>query len=349
MFKNRTLFIVGAGASKEANLPVGSQLKDIISKKLDIEIPAYQEKIRGDRNIYNAIHSYLGNGGVQRIDLESYISACLHIRTAMPQAMSIDNFLDAHQGNEKIELCGKLAIVCSILEAERTSLLYFDEHDSLEKLHFGKIKNTWYNRFAQLLTENCHKDNIDQIFKNISFIVFNYDRCIEHFLFFSLQNYYGIDQKDAAKIMENLPIYHPYGVVGRLPWQDLIDCVPFGSNADDKKLLSLVEQIKTFTERVEDTPSILKIRQAVQFSETIVFLGFAFHPQNMRLIGPTEESTARQIVATAFGISKADCEIVNKQIFELIRRPRLGTQIHLANESTCVKLFDEHWRRLSLS
>jgi hypothetical protein len=36
MFKSKTVFIVGAGASQEAGLPTGAQLKDAIAKKLNI-------------------------------------------------------------------------------------------------------------------------------------------------------------------------------------------------------------------------------------------------------------------------------------------------------------------------
>jgi len=36
MFKSKTLFVVGAGASQEAGLPTGTELKSIIAEKLDI-------------------------------------------------------------------------------------------------------------------------------------------------------------------------------------------------------------------------------------------------------------------------------------------------------------------------
>ena len=36
MFESKTVFVLGAGASHEVGLPVGSGLAEIISKKLDI-------------------------------------------------------------------------------------------------------------------------------------------------------------------------------------------------------------------------------------------------------------------------------------------------------------------------
>ena len=66
-----------------------------------------------------------------------------------------------------------------------------------------------------MLVRGVPKENVSQIFDNVSFIVFNYDRCIEHFLLFVLQNAYGISDREAGKILvEKLRIIHPYGVVG---------------------------------------------------------------------------------------------------------------------------------------
>lgn len=87
----------------------------------------------------------------------------------MHQAISIDNYLDAHQNDKYTNLCGKLGIAKTILEAERASLLYFDEFKR-EKMAFATIENTWYGMFQNILMENVEKSNIKEIFSNISFI-----------------------------------------------------------------------------------------------------------------------------------------------------------------------------------
>ena len=141
----------------------------------------------------------------------------------------------------------------------------------------------------QFLYNGIRKDAINELFDNISLIIFNYDRCVEHLIYHAIQNYYAIDANRAAVLMQSLEIFHPYGVVGRLPFQSAKDAVPFGSGANQpKKLLSLASQIKTYSERIEEESAVAGIRQIVQNAEIIVFLGFAFHGQNMDLIQPTK-------------------------------------------------------------
>ncbi len=183
----------------------------------------------------------------------------------------------------------------------------------------------------------------------MSFVIFNYDRCIEHFLFNTLQNYYGIQSDEAAILMQALKIIHPYGMVGRMQWQGELNGIPFGTNIGGSRLLSLAGQIKTFTQRVEDKAAITEIHQVVQEAEVVVFLGFSFHPQNMELIKPTPRGTAKRVFATAKGISKSDCAIVEKQILDLFDTKQQNIRIDLRNDLLCHGLFDEYRRNLSLS
>ena len=344
MFKKKTLFVVGAGASEEARLPTGHKLKSIISDKLSITYEHGNTQITGDREIVKALRQYVKQENGQPGDINPYLDAGWRISEAMPQAISIDNFIEAHEGDEKIELSGKLAIVRAILEAEHNSLLSVEQRHAVPQLNHKNLGGTWYNSFAQLLTEGVHRKNVGDIFKNISFITFNYDRCVEHFLFHSLQTYYGLVGEDAAELVRTLSIYHPYGVVGALEWQGGQHTVPFGRRSASVDLLSLSGQIKTFSERIEDEAVTAAMRQLVRDAEVIVFLGFAFHPQNMELIRPTERSEAKRVIATAMGISDSDTAVVIHDILELLESTPSHTAIELRNGLHCHELFGEYWR-----
>ena len=263
----------------------------------------------------------------------------------MPQASSIDNFID-QQGDDKIELCGKLAIVRSILEAEKDSLLFLNGRERDPTLRFNDLEGTWYTYFMQILTDGCRKKYIYQLFEGMCFITFNYDRCIEHFLFHALQNYFNIKPDEAAGIMQGFKIFHPYGMVGRMQWQGEGVSTAFGADVSGRNLLSLAEQIKTYTERAADDAAMTEIRREVLEAEIIVFLGFAFHQQNMRLIDPDIQGNAKRVFATARGISQGDSAIVTKQILDLFgSKP----QVHLKHNLSCFDLFDEFRRSLSQS
>lgn len=347
MFRSKTLFIVGAGASQEAGLPTGIKLTQAIAERLDIRYDPFTDPYSpktGDRAIAAAL---IDCAKKQSKDPNLFLESAWKIRDAMPQAISIDNFVDAHSSNPGVVLCGKLGITQAILEAERNSELYFDERSGpLHKFDHSKVPGTWYLPFFQLLTENIRKEDIGILFDNVAFITFNYDRCIEHYLYHALQNYYSISDQDAAKLIANLTILHPYGVVGRLPWQRSSPDVSFGGSLRNANLLDLANQIKTFTEQVEDDKELWAIRSHVQQAETIAFLGFAFHEQNMKLLAPTESVVTKRVFATAMGISDQDVQTVGRDITDMLKRTgNLG--VNIKNSLTCNALFGEWWRTLS--
>jgi len=107
----KTVFIIGAGGSKEAGLPIGSELKTEIAKALDIRFKDLARMVSGDNCIFEAFFlAKVANDQDPNAPLRSLQQAGWHIRDAMPQAISIDNFIDTHSENKHIELCGKLAI-----------------------------------------------------------------------------------------------------------------------------------------------------------------------------------------------------------------------------------------------
>lgn len=344
MFRSKTLFVVGAGASKEASLPTGEELKDTIAEKVDIKFEFGNKQISGDHQIMEALRQHVKDEEGRPGDINPYLHAGWRICDAMPQATSIDNFIDTHQHDEKIKLCGKLAIVQSLLEAERDSLLFFEEGNPDVKLEFEALKETWYANLWHLLVDGRRKEEIGQLFNNCSLIIFNYDRCVEHFLFHALQNYYGVDSTEAMERMQALEVFHPYGVVGNLPWQATKGATPYGSKAGGGKLLSLARQIKTFTERVEEEIELAEMRQRVQEAHTIVFLGFAFHEQNMELLKPENPTIATRVFATGLGISDSGCKVVTNQTFVLLGNTSKKAHIDIRNRLTCHGLFNEFQR-----
>jgi len=347
----KTLYIVGAGASHEAKLPTGDKLKNEISRLLDIKFNNGYNQSSGDRLITEAYRLIVRKLNLSKEDINPHMKAGWRIRDALHLAISIDNFIDAHKDDEKIELCGKLAIVRSILEAEQRSLMYIDNSNSNNKLNYTSLEKTWYTSFFKLLTENCAKNELKKRFESISFIVFNYDRCIEHFLYNSLQNYYGISLEESAELVNSIEIHHPYGVVGNLPWQEG-KSVQFGATPSATQLIKLAEQIKTFTEGTNpESSEIIAIRKSTAAAENIVFLGFAYHKQNLILISPNSLSPEKfgttNYYGTALGISDSDCKSINEELRDFKHTDIFEKNIN--NTLNCSSLFKEYWRSLSLT
>lgn len=343
-----TVFVIGSGASKEARLPTGFELKSKISQLLDIRFDLVGRPESGDLDIIGALSILVKQPDGRSGDINQYLSEAWHIRDALPQAISIDNFIDAHRDNDKIAICGKLAIVKSILESEKRSLLYFERLQRDSTLNFDSLEKTWYIPFFQLLTENCGKNDLMERFKSITLIIFNYDRCIEHFLYFALQNYYKISGEESARLVKTINIYHPYGDVGSLPWIDHNEAIGFGDIPPCKQLLDLAHKIKTFTEGTDpESSEILEIRKHIASANKLVFMGFAFHKLNIQLISPEKlknvESLNVKCFATTYEFSDSDKEVIEEQIWGLYGKE---IKVRMVNKK-CHDFFTEFWRSLA--
>lgn len=341
------VLIVGAGASKEAGLPMGSELKAQIAEALQFHYE-HGHRSRGDGLIEEALRVLLNKR--EERDINPYIHAARMISRAMPQAPSIDNYIDAHRDNNLIEECGKLAIARCILQAETNSAMWFSRRNSYNDIDFKRLETTWYNAFFQQIVLGCRTGDIAEKLSKVAIITFNYDRCIEHFLHRSLCNYYGIGEDDAAALMENLCVYHPYGDLGAMTWASVRDGVDFGLDPNAHQLLEISSRLKTFTEGTDKTHSdIVEIRQLLAKTERVAYLGFAFNPQNMDLLyGPrTAVKPAKSSVfGTAYGLSDSDVGIIKQEL--VARGGYKLDNVKLDRELKCAGLFQEFGRSLAI-
>lgn len=344
------VIVLGAGASKEVGLPIGTELKSEIARLLDIRFPGDKRQQGGDELLAEAYRVLVAHEKDRNGQFEQFVSMGWRIRDAMPQAISIDNFIDCHANEPKIAVCGKLAIARAILSAEAKSTLAVNEKQAHCQMDFARYSSTWFNGFFQLLTEHCSIEALADRLREVVIVSFNYDRCLEHYLFNAIQNYYGVRPDKAAELIDNLEIYHPFGKVGSLPWIGGDNTIGFGSEVDVDQFILVSQQIRTFTEGTDPSNSNIKlIRATINSARRIVFLGFAFHRLNMELLFDTAGSTTKEtqiIFGSALGISPSDCSIIRS---ELSSKTGLSNElVELRNDATCAKLVQEYWRSLSL-
>jgi hypothetical protein len=345
------VLIVGAGASKEVKLPVGDELKQQIARVLDIRYEHGYQKVSGDDVIDEAFRLVARSGNSNSVDVNPYLHAAWRIRDAMPQAISIDNFIDSNRADEKIAICGKLAIARCILAAESSSSLFVDGRNIYNKINFSTVDQTWFNAFFQLLTENTQVSDLPERLSNVAIICFNYDRCIEHYLHSAMQNYYGMSSENATAALSNLEIHHPYGTVGKLPWQDPQKGFEYGAMPHPQQLLNLAGELRTFTEGIDSKKSdITAIRSTLASARRLAFLGFSFHRLNVELLFPGlsdgERASSCSVYATAYGISTADTSEIKRELSMLAGIDQ--NRMHIRNDFFCSQLFREFRRSLSL-
>lgn len=312
MFKRKTVFVVGAGGSKELGLPIGDELKDRIAAKVNIGFQGGFELSSGDVEIYHAVKQYMQSKNER--DGNPYWSAGRSIAGAMPQALSIDNYLHAHYSDERLVMMGKLGISACILEAERRSSLFTDPH-SASKHDFRKTSDTWHNVFCKMLTEGVQRRSLDRIFENVGIITFNYDRCIENYILKWLENYFLISDVEAQELVKGLTIIHPYGQIGQLSWQgkEMIP-VSYGADVGSSTLFEISKNIRTFTEQVEDDAVPNAMKNLIAGSEQVVYLGFSFAAMNMQLMKLEYCRIPKRVFGTSMGLSNENLEVITRRL-----------------------------------
>jgi hypothetical protein len=293
-----TLFFLGAGASRSYNFPTGIGLIESICQFL------YKE---------HAVSKLCNAFGVDNSKMQNLVES---FTNDLHSASSIDDLLGRNSSYVDI---GKFCIVESITQYE-------------QKESFGFIKNlpgsikynsTWYTMLWNQMYGEAF--TIQDLLKNkISFVTFNYDRSLEAFLIKSAMSLFGKDQEAAANVIREIPIYHVYGKLGKLPWQAgneiEIEYNPIQLNSLEK-IVAASKCIKTYTESLNNTELSGNIFQKIKDSKNIYFIGCGYHSQNFKVLDPNEifkgniqDISQKHIGGTVMGLGEAQVAKAKKQV-----------------------------------
>ena len=217
-------------------------------------------------------------------------------------------------------------------------------------MRFETIEETWFNKFWQKLRENCRAEQLEDRFSSIVLIIFNYDRCVEHFLYHSILKYYRTSSEDAVSLVNAIKIFHPYGMVGSLPWTDRPNQMSFGGEPNAHDLVALSRNIQTFAEGTNpEVSDVEAVWRHVLEANTLIFLGFSYQKQNLEmLLQPLDNADAEYparttCLGTAHNISNIDCRTIEDEL-----RIVSGQFDQIAlDDLKCREFFDKYWRTLS--
>lgn len=174
---NRSLFILGAGASCSYGFPSGESLLSRISTIAKNEAASSS----------SVLDSALANRLANVID--------------QSRPPSIDWLLELHPD---LAISGKYCIGQAICELETDT--------RIDKV---KTNEDWYKWLFQSACRDCRSifDLLD-IFPKI--LTFNYDISLERYLYRCLRAMYGVSSELAIKVLRDLPIRHVYGTFGSI-------------------------------------------------------------------------------------------------------------------------------------
>ena len=208
MIDKKTVFILGAGASCPYGYPSGAQLRKEIC--LDFHSQYLSHLCATESNTHTR------NDKLENI--EYFTKTFFNSSTK-----SIDLFLAR---NPQLAETGKYIIAFKVFDAEKKS--HFREQSVQEQ--------DWYSYLFDRLTDGIIDRNTLPEFSrnNVSFITFNYDRSLEHFLYESLRNSFTeVPDHEIKKEFVKIKIIHVYGQIAPLKWQDSTEGIGYSPNFSD--------------------------------------------------------------------------------------------------------------------
>lgn len=318
-----TALVLGAGASATFGLPLGTGLRDQIATDLNIKFDGRKrEQTSGNYEITEALRHLNRDEHGRSGNINPHRLAAVEIANAMPLSSSIDEYIERHRQDEKKAICAKIAIVWAIIGAERKSSIFVDPRDDVDNPLAG-ASECWLAAFLRDLTRGHSARNVHKAFENISIVNFNYDRCLEHFLFLWLQEVYRLSEDEAANLVGSIYIYHPYGQIAPLRWQDPRDGISYGAAIRSSQLVSMASGIRTYSEAFEPDSGLFDLKARMADVSSVVFMGFGFHQQNMKLISVDRGDRQRSLkcFATKSDISAPRWEIMKQRVAEAFDVP----------------------------
>lgn len=324
-----TLFIVGAGASADFGLPVGARLQKDIANFLRPD--PHSEDFGRDINF---AWPTLSNLGLKWNDL---LQTLEWMSRTLPLARSIDSFLEAQSmAGDAISFLGKYAIATLISRAEKATRLFVPNR--IHKPNFQALSQSWLGQLWPMINKGGAAQIDEKGLEGFEFLTFNYDRCIEQFLFLAFTDFYRMPVEAAVELVETVKIRHVYGSLGgALPRQNGL---PFGYEELSDQRIRAAHQIKTYSEQLEET-DLQDIGHMLGRADRIIFLGFSFAPMNTELLASacTQSASLKQIFGTAYKMSEFDREKAQDWCCQTFRR---GHSFGRLDNETGTEFFQSH-------
>jgi hypothetical protein len=265
MLKYKTVFVLGAGASMSYGFPSGHELfRRILDRCNQAET---NNKVRNDLGAAQCHWRHVADLGlkIQATDFRS-----------------IDAFLAKY---DQFRDVGKTLIAMELLPQE-------------DKQRFSL--QTQEKNWMLTLFEKMEADAIDDFLRNpVAFVTFNYDRSLEFFLQRDLVNRYHATSPQIAKVLQAIPIIHVHGSFGNL------GVIPYGGQGEPHETHirgtcahRAGRWIKILHEAEDDSTEFQLARRALSDAERIAFIGFGYHPINMKRLGLEGKCGKKYVYAT---------------------------------------------------
>lgn len=201
----RTVFVIGAGSSIAVageSFPTGPGLLSKIGAELRAPPPNGSRSETG-QVILDACSTMLG--GVRRfLDAADRIAPLAYAHNSIDQLITNANSPD-------VTTVSKVCIAYFIGSAEAAL------GDFVGKDAGAKTSNAWLSSFLrEYLSQAKDIVEAETLLSETYFVVFNYDRLVEHLLFTFARDRFALRDAEALAFVSKIGIEHPYGTLGPL-------------------------------------------------------------------------------------------------------------------------------------
>lgn len=314
MFKEETVFILGAGASWHYGCPTGEDLITLIQQKAG-ELITYWQGAGAQDGTKNNPPNYFREYDASDFEeaRQSFLKDCNAIKKKLRQVnpLVIDYFLHYNQSLRKI---GKLLISYVLLDCERQFKDHqgnqnriknlkeshdLDEQEKAKKFDVKKIKtDDWCKFILEMMLSECQNSEdskINLVSNQISFVTFNYDVTLENRIFKAIDQTEFITQEQKDEFYKNR-VFHVYGQIregafenthfGSFPnLENTSQSYEIYKDALDKAWES-AQLIYTIPEEKASNEKILEVAKTkIRSAKKVFILGYGFDQENNKKIG----------------------------------------------------------------
>jgi hypothetical protein len=271
MITQPVTFVIGAGASKELGLPLGTELRDNIANDL-------REFWRPFKHLNDVSPAFKGikRLGIylepltERYSPSDLLKASEKLIDGLPAFGSIDDFLAVYRDEEVVVALTKAMIILHIREASQSAL---NDND--------RVDLAWISVFWRIVSNGAKNiQDLQASFLNTKIVSFNYDLTFEAGILKLIRQRFDLKQGEETKWARALEILHPYGSLfgsTRGVWEE---AEQIHKTIKPRESITASEYIKT----IHEEPNVfgkLPFEDFFEGARKIVFIGFGFHSSNL--------------------------------------------------------------------
>lgn len=286
MIRQKTVFVIGAGAHKPYDLPLGDELLKSILHLL-------KSSQKESSQFFQHVNLCYQSTAIRQ--------AFKEIVPALSRSghTSIDSFIATNAKRPGFAEIAKHAVAWQLLPQEF-------KHGWERAHHNGD----WMTYLFETMLHGCLK-SVDALVENnpIEFVTFNYDRTLEDFLTTRIAATYNLSHTDAWNKAQKFKIVHVYGSLGDFD-PLVIDPqvrIDYRNNIVTANIKSAADSIELMYDSRLDHTGVRDAVDLINAAPYVCFLGFGFDPDNIARLNLNNICRGKtRVYATRYKIPRGD-------------------------------------------